>query len=426
MKRWILHADMDAFYASVEQRDHPEWRGKPVIVGATSPRGVVSAASYEARRYGVHSAMPGFRARQLCPHGIFVAGDMEKYAAISREVHGIFAEVTDAIEPLALDEAFLDISGSVSLLGPPLEIGRRIKKAVVDRLGLTVSVGIAPNKLVAKIACGLSKPDGLLLVEPEEVRGLLDPLPVRKLWGVGPRTEAALAEAGLKTFGDLARADLGRLRRVVGNRAEELRLRAQGIDERPVVSHRAPKSIGEEATFEADVTDPEVISDALTSHAEAVARRARRAGLVGRTVIIKVKLGRARGSHAGRTPGEREPDYPLLSRSRSLDAPTADGAVLRRVALELWQRAAIREPVRLLGVTLSNLQSHTPPADTTQLSLFGATAAPAREQRSEALSKTLDAIEAKFGRHALHRAVRTPAKLTQSDRRKVGEEPDDS
>lgn len=458
MERWILHADMDAFYASVEQRDHPELRGKPVIVGATSPRGVVSAASYEARRFGVHSAMPGFRARQLCPDGVFLAGDMEKYARVSRDVHRVFAAFTDAIEPLALDEAFLDISGSVSLFGPPLAIGRRIKDEVRAHTGLAVSVGIAPNKLVAKIACGLSKPDGLLLVPPGDVRPLLEPLPIRKLWGVGPRTEQALLELGLRTFGDVAAAPLPLLRRALGSRAEELVCRARGIDDRSVVSERMPKSIGEEATFETDVLDQERISEALTAHAEAVARRARRAGFVGRTVTVKIKLGRARGTHASRS-GSPEPDYPLLSRNRTLSSSTADGALLRSVALELWARAKVQEPVRLLGVSLSNLQPAQPsPRATCPPGARGTTApTPAKKsgaqldlfvaerpnetltlpnsssgirtltpRSGEALGRALDAIEDKFGRGVVRRAVQAPHKITQTDRRKVGEEPDDS
>jgi len=449
VERWILHADMDAFYASVEQRDDPRLRGKPVIVGATSPRGVVSAASYEARRFGVHSAMPGFRARQLCPHGVFLAGDMEKYSRVSRDVHRVFAEFTDVIEPLALDEAFLDISGSVALFGPPLTIGRRIKEEVRARTGLAVSVGIAPNKLVAKIACGLSKPDGLLLVTPEEVEPLLAPLPIRKLWGVGPRTEEALLAAGFHTFGDVAGASLAALHRAVGSRAEELMRRARGVDERPVIGERMPKSIGEEATFETDVVDAERISAALTAHAEAVARRARRAGFVGRTVTLKIKLARARGSHPSRSSGLSEPDYPLLSRNKTLRDVTADGALLREVALELWARAGIREPVRLLGVSLSNLQpapsdgagprAGAPPgaprSPSGQLELFGggapvgapapAPSAPGRRS-GDALGRALDAIEDKFGRGAVRRAVQAPAKITQTDRRKVGEEPDES
>jgi DNA polymerase-4 len=428
---------MDAFYASVEQRDHPEWRGKPVIVGANSPRGVVSAASYEARRFGVHSAMPGFRARELCPDAIFVAGDMEKYSRVSREVHRVFSVFTDAIEPLALDEAFLDISGSVGLFGPPLEIGRRIKEAVRERTGLVVSVGIAPNKLVAKLACGLSKPDGLRLVEPQAIAAVLGPLPIRKLWGVGPKTEELLLRAGLDTLGQLAAAPHDLLVRVLGPRGPELALRAQGVDDRPVVTTQPPKSIGEEATFETDILDSERVSEALTAHAEAVARRARRAGLVGRTVVLKIKLGRPRGRHASRTGGPSEPDYPLLSRSHTLPAPTADGALIRRVALELWQRAQVREPVRLLGVTLSSLSPGTAaPAGAApqQLELFGPPPQPAASaepvqpsvRSGEALGRALDAIEDKFGRGAVRRAVHAPDKITQSDRRKVGEEPDDS
>ncbi len=418
---------MDAFYASVEQRDNPELRGKPVIVGANSARGVVSAASYEARKFGVHSAMPGFRARELCPHGIFLPGDMEKYAGVSREVHRVFAEVTDAIEPLALDEAFMDISGSIGLFGPPLEIGRRIKARVLETTRLVVSVGIGPNKLVAKIATGLGKPNGLLMIAPNDVEARLAVLPVRKLWGVGPQTELSLVQAGIRTFRDIARAHPHLLREVLGDRAEEFRLRARGIDDRPVESERAPKSIGEEATFETDVLDRERVASTLTAHAEAVASRARRAGYTGRTITLKVKLGRSEGRRVSRTAEQAEPIYPLVSRSSTLPAPTQDGAVIRRVALELWDKAKIIEPVRLLGVTLSNLEH----LGGEQLELFAPRPKPSTLEkdshaqrtttRGEALGKTLDAIQDRFGAGAVRRAVDAPKKITQGDRFKRGD-----
>ena len=206
-ERWILHADMDAFFASIEQRDRPELRGKPVIVGATSPRGVVAAASYEARIFGVRSAMPGFRARELCPHGIFVASDIEKYAGVSAEVHAVFAEVTPEIEPVALDEAFLEITGSVGLFGGPVELARFLKRRVREAVDLPISVGLGPTKQVAKIACTLGKPDGLLLVPPEAVRWMLDPLSVRRIWGIGPVLGDKLERFGIRTIAQLAAFD---------------------------------------------------------------------------------------------------------------------------------------------------------------------------------------------------------------------------
>lgn len=410
--RWILHADMDAFYASIEQRDHPELRGKPVIVGATSPRGVVSAASYEARVFGVRSAMPGFRARELCPDGVFVGSDMAHYASVSAEVHEIFNEFSSEVEPLALDEAFLDVGGSVALFGGVLELGRRLKARVREEVGLAVSVGVAPSKLVAKIACTLGKPDGLLIVPPGAVRWLLDPLPVRRLWGVGPVLAAELHELGIETVGELAATDVARLAPVVGRRAADLVRLARGDDSREVQGQRDPKSIGEENTFERDVSRREVVSSALTAHAEAVARRLRHAGFRGRTVTLKVKLGKRRGARTSRLAGEaEEPRYPLVTRSRTLKQPTDDGALIREVALALWDAAAIGEPVRLVGVSLSGLERR----EAEQLELFAE-----RGRRAE-LGPALDAIQARFGRGAIGRAVREPEKLTPSMQKKRGE-----
>ena len=410
--RFVLHADMDAFYASIEQRDNPELRGKPVIVGATSARGVVAAASYEARVFGVRSAMPGFRARELCPNGIFLPSNMALYAAVSDEVHGVFSEFTPEIEPIALDEAFLDISASVALFGGPLELARRLKARVREVTGLTVSVGVAPSKLVAKIACTLGKPDGLIVVPPEAVRWLLDPLPVRRLWGIGPVLAKTLEAVGIHTIGALAEIDLDRLRTTVGDRAYELRQRARGDDPREVESDRVPKSYGEENTFETDVEDRDTVTAALTAHAEAVARRLRRDGYRGRTVTLKIKLGRRRGERPSRLFRElAEPIYPLLTRSKTLERATDDGATIREVAVALWDAAAIGEPVRLLGVSLSNLESR----DLEQLDLFG------EKPKSDRLGPALDAIAARFGKHALRRAVDEPEKVTPSMQKKRGE-----
>ncbi len=410
-QRFILHADMDAFYASIEQRDRPELRGLPVIVGASSARGVVAAASYEARKFGVRSAMPGFRARALCPNGVFLPANIARYAEVSEQVHGVFREFTPDIEPIALDEAFLDITASERLFGGPLELARRLKALVRERTELTISVGVAPNKLVAKIACTLGKPNGLELVREDEVRALLDPLPVRRLWGVGPVLGDKLARLGLKTFADIVAYDTMQLTRELGDRAGELQALAAGIDSRPVISERAAKSIGEENTFETDTLDRDAVSAVLTAHADEVARRLRRAGYQGSTVTLKIKLGAARRRREARVGEGDEPVYPLLTRSKTLSVPTDDGRLIRQIALDLWDAARIKEPVRLLGVSVSQLSQ----TDRTQLDLF----APRKPPR--ALGHALDAIRERFGRDAIGPAVGNLEKVTPSLRKKRGE-----
>jgi DNA polymerase-4 len=410
-QRFILHADMDAFYASIEQRDHPELRGRPVIVGANSARGVVAAASYEARKFGVRSAMPGFRARALCPEGVFLPANIARYAQVSEQVHDVFRQFTPQIEPIALDEAFLDITGSERLFGGPRELASRLKRLVLERTELSITVAVAPNKLVAKIACTLAKPDGLRIVLPSEVRALLDPLPVRRLWGVGPVLGERLARLGLKTFADLVRYDAVQLSRELGDRAHELQALAAGIDTSPVISERAAKSIGEENTFETDTLDREKVSAVLTAHADEVARRLRRSGYAGHTVTLKIKLGTARRRREARVGEGEEPVYPLLTRSKTLRTPTDDGRIIREVALALWDAAEIEEPVRLLGVSVSQLKGSEP----TQLELF----APVRPQRE--LGRALDAIRERFGRDAIGPAVGSFEKLTPSLRKKRGD-----
>jgi DNA polymerase-4 len=410
--RWVLHADMDAFYASIEQRDNPELRGKPVIVGAQSARGVVAAASYEARKFGVRSAMPGFEARRRCPDGVFLPSNMEHYAAVSAEVHGVFERFTPDIEPLALDEAFLDVTGSVNLFGGPKELATSLKRAVLDATELTVSVGVAPNKLVAKIACTLGKPDGLVVVEPGGVRKLVDPLPIRRLFGVGPVLGRRLDELGITTFLELASYDERALTSALGTRAALLQALARGEDDRPVEAGREPKSYGEENTFEKDVSDRDTITGALTAHAEAVARRLRHDGFRGRTVTVKIKLGRARGTRIARFAGETsEPLYPIVSRSRTLRRPTDDGALIQRTAVALWDDAAVGEPVRLLGVSLSNLSGD---GSSEQLELFAA-------PKPDRLGPALDAITERFGKGAISRAVEAPTKITPTRAKKRGE-----
>jgi DNA polymerase-4 len=411
-RRWILHADMDAFFASVEIRDRPELRGRPVIVAGLSDRGVVSAASYEARKFGVRSAMPTFQARKCCPAGVFISPDMERYGAVSLAIHQLFYEVTPQIEPIALDEAFLDITGSIALLGPPIEIGRRLKARVREVTNLTVSVGIAENKLVAKIACTLGKPDGLKLVPRGQERALLEPLPVRRLWSIGPVAAAALEKAGITRIGELARCSPPMLEPFLGKRSREVIELANGRDNRPVEPSRDAKSFGEECTFERDQLCRATIADVLTAHAEAVARRMRRDDVEGKTVTLKVRLGRAAGTHPDRNrPRDEAPTYPLLTRSRTLRHYTAEGATIREAALALWDELALTTPVRLVGISMSSLRE----ANQGQLALF------IERREDPRVGKTLDAIETRFGRGVISRGAVSPEKLTPSVQRKRGD-----
>jgi DNA polymerase-4 len=389
----ILHADMDAFYASIEQRDRPELRGKPVMVGGVGPRGVVSAASYEARRFGVHSAMPSLEARRLCPDGIFLRGDLARYARESKRIFAIFRRFAPRLEGLSLDEAFLDLSGTERLLGPSAEVGHRLRAAVREETGLAVSVGIAPVKMVAKIASDLAKPDGLLEVRPSQLRSFLAPLPVSRIWGVGPVTEEHLRRAGFRTLGDLARAAEEPLRTALGSWGGEVARLARGEDPREVAPYREPVSISEENTFETDVADAQRLSAAIVSHAEAVARRMRRSGLRARTVVLKLRLARRESS------GPR--GYPLLTRRSTLREATDDGARIAELARGLLERWGIPEPVRLVGVGVTNLR----PGVSHQLALFGASEESGRRER---LNRALDEISSRFGNRALVRAAEAP------------------
>jgi len=381
----ILHADLDAFYASVEQRDNPELVGQPVIVGGLGGRGVVTTASYEARPFGVRSAMPMVEARRLCPHAVFLPGRMARYAEVSREVFAIFREFTPLVEPLSLDEAFLDVTACLSLLGTPRQIGGSLRARVRERCGLAVSVGIGPSKMVAKIATTLAKPDGLLEVPRAEVESFLSPLAVSHLWGVGPVTHVALQRAGIVTIGDLAAIDVGRLRGVVGRQAPSLIELARGEDERRVDPERDRKSCGEENTFARDMTDGDEVRRTIVAHAEAVAARLRADRLSARTVVLKLKLAQRRS--AGK--------YPLLTRSRTLAEPTDDGASISAAALSLWSAVAPGKRIRLIGVSASNLE----PVSVKQLPLLDWQS---RERRG-ALNRAIDDIASRYGRTALRR-----------------------
>jgi DNA polymerase-4 len=395
---------MDAFYASIEQRDRPELRGRPVIVGGTRARGVVSAASYEARTFGVRSAMPTYEARRLCPEGVFLPGSMARYARESRRVFEIFRRAAPVVEGLSLDEAFLDLSGTERLLGPARGVAARLREAVRAELSLTVSVGIAPIKLAARIASDLAKPDGLLEVAPAELRGFLDPLPVGRLFGIGPVAEARCHRAGIHTIGELARLSTARLAELFGPGGAALSRLARGDDGRTVVPERDAVSYSEENTFAADVSAPAVLEGALIAHAEAVARRLRRDGLTARVVAVKLKL--ARRTRAGPR------GYPLLTRRVTLGESTDDGTTLGRAALRLLHGAALTEPVRLIGLVATRLG----PAPA-QLALF---APPEDATRRKRLYGALDQIADRFGDGAVVRGgPQERAGLTTREKRGV-------
>ncbi|MEM7409244.1 MAG: DNA polymerase IV [Myxococcota bacterium] len=409
-ERVVLHADMDAFYASVEQRDHPELRGRPVAVGGDGNRGVVSAASYEARRYGVHSAMPSVEAKRRCPDLVFVRGSMGRYAAESKRIFEIFRRFTPVVQGLSLDEAFLDLTGTERLWGPARAVGEALRQAVREETDLPVSVGIAPVKMVAKIASDLAKPDGLLEVERGGVAAFLEPLPVRRIWGVGPVAEQRLVTAGFRTIGDLVRADPTRLEAQLGDWGLALSRLGRGRDLSEVEPYRDAVSYSEENTFGDDVSDRSVLEAALITHAESVARRLRRDRLRARTVVLKLKLARRVSA------GPR--GYPLLTRRATLAEPSDDGACLSETATRLLSRAALEEPVRLLGVGATNLVS----ADTGQLALF---ASPRKEQRDR-LNRALDAIQDRFGSGAVVRGdARHASRAGLSHQQKRGADPSD-
>jgi DNA polymerase-4 len=379
----IIHLDMDAFYASVEQRDRPELRGKPVIVGGHPQRGVVLAASYEVRPFGVRSAMPMAQAVRLAPAALVVPPRPEAYAAASEEVFAILESVTPLVEPLSLDEAFLDVTASQSLFGPPARIAAHLRARIAEAVRLPASAGIAAVKFVAKIASDLAKPDGQKEVPAGETRAFLAPLPVGRLWGVGHKTEAALKAMGVRTIGDLAARAAGWLeRRLPGT--EGLWELSQGIDPRPVVPDRAAKSIGAEDTFDEDLDGKAALHPHLHAQALRVGRRMRRAEVKGRVVQLKLKLA----------------DFTLLTRRTTLSEPTDDGQALYRAAVDLLARVELGQGVRLTGVSAQELVGAAP-----QLALFKA--APTRADR---LNAALDRIAEKFGGDAV-----LPADLAADD-----------
>ncbi|HLY35646.1 MAG TPA: DNA polymerase IV [Candidatus Limnocylindria bacterium] len=376
--RTILHADLDAFYASVEVLDDPSLRGRPVIVGGRpGERGVVSAASYEARTFGVHSAMPLRTAARLCPQGVFVPGHPDRYRELSDRVMRIFGSYTPLVEPISLDEAFLDVTGSRAAFGDGETIARALKGRVLDEVGLVVSVGVATNKLCAKVASDLRKPDALVVVPPGGEAAFLGPLPVSRLWGVGPQTRRALRDFGVTTIGQLAALTTSTLQRRFGQHGGELRNRALGIDPSPVVPSQAPKSIGHEHTFERDVVDSRRLEVTLLDLAESVASRLRRHDLAAGAVQLKL----------------RYEGFETLTRQAPLLRQTRESEPLYAAALALLRKTLSRERgVRLIGLTAISL------TDAQQLTLFD------EPERGDRIAASIDAVRERFGEDAIIRA----------------------
>lgn len=396
--RRILHIDMDAFYASVEQRDHPAYRGRPVIVGADPQggrgRGVVSAASYEARAFGIHSAMPISQAYRRCPEGVFLAVRMSHYQAVSAQIFQIFGRYTDLVEPLSLDEAFLDVTGSLRLFGPADVIGRRIQTEIRAETGLGASVGIAANKFVAKVASDLRKPNGFVVVSPGQEFDFLQALPIERLWGVGPKTAGRLRRMGLTTIGEVAAHPQPALAAAFGRLGAQLWELANGIDPRPVIPDEPAQSVGAETTFPEDTADPVRIRQTLLALSERVARRLRVEALQAGAITLKL----------------RDETFRTQTRSVSLSEPTDQSQDFYRTALLLLERSSsLGRKMRLLGVTASNLSDVRGPGRQLSLELNPASA------KHRRLTEAVDRIQARFGKGAIGPA----SLLAQQDEHRV-------
>lgn len=377
-RRIIVHADMDAFFAAIEQRDRPELRGRPILVGGTGPRSVVSTASYEARPFGVGSAMAMSVARRRCPDAIVVPPRFARYREVSDRVMEAFRRFSPTIEPLSLDEAFLDMTGSTGLFGPPEEIGRKLRRAVYDATGgLTVSVGIARSKFVAKVASDHRKPDGLTIVPPSREAEFLHPLPVDRLWGVGPKAREKLHAVGLRTIGDVSRASVSYLEARLGSLGRHIHRLSHGDDPREVEPSREARTIGAEETLDEDIIGETAVRPILAEMAEKVARRLRSAGMRAGGVRVKLKTA----------------DFALHSRQSRLPVPTDSAPPLYEAAARLLPLLDLEQPIRLVGITGYDLTDREP----IQGDLFAAKVAPRQRQ----LDRAVDAIQARFGPAAL-------------------------
>ncbi len=381
--RSILHVDMDAFYASVEQRDRPELRGRPVIVGGLGGRGVVCAASYEARPFGVHSAMPTATAKRLCPHAIFLPVRMKLYAEIGRQIRDILLSFTPLVEPLSLDEAFLDVVGCEALFGPAHEIAAQIKTRVKSETGLTASVGVAPNKFLAKLASDHGKPNGLVVVDSSRISEFLAPLPVGRIWGVGKKAEKRLHALGIETIGQLARLAEEDLVGQFGELGEHFRQLANGNDNRQVVPDREAKSISTETTFDKDISDRQVLREWLLELTDQLAARLRHAGLRARTVELKI----------------RSSDFKTRHRAQALPEASNATDAIWQTAQNIFEQGLTREmlPLRLLGVGATRLIGEA----NSQRSLFDTD----ERDRQHSLDRTVDAIRKQFGSLAVRRGA---------------------
>lgn len=388
-QKTFLHVDMDAFFASVEQHDRPELKGKPVVVGAPpDQRGVVAAASYEARRFGIHSAMPSRTAFQRCPEAIFLRGNMARYKEVSREIMRIFESYTPLVQPLSIDEAFLDVTGAQRLFGDGKTISGKIRHDIREQTGLTASVGIAPNMFLAKIASDMNKPDGITFVpfDQESIEQFLAPLPIGRMWGVGKVTQKKLLSLGISTLGELQRCDLKRLEKSLGVNSAKLFLRlAHGIDERGITLEVDEKSISNEITFKEDATDREVIEASYKRLIDKVGGRIRNAGFFAATVHLKIRWS----------------DFSTITRQTKLSIPCSDDITLREVGMALLNEHLRNRPVRLIGFGVSGL-TETDAPQTQQLNLFEAPDVALHEKRSR-LSRAADGIKKKFGHQSLRR-----------------------
>ncbi len=381
--RTIMHVDMDAFFAAVEVLDHPEYAGKPLIIGGRkdSPRGVVSTASYEARKFGVHSAMPIAKAAFLCPDGIFIPGRMARYQEVSSQIHGIFPEFSPLVEPLSIDEAFLDMSGCEHFYPSLEEMGQSLKRRIKNKTGITASVGIAPNKFLAKLASDWQKPDGLFVLRPHDIEGFLQDLPVGKLWGVGQKSEAVLHRLNLRYVRDILPHSLAWLQERVGSAlGSQIYYLSRGIDDRPVVPETEAQSIGHEITFAEDHESLSFLRQQLAQMGEKVGWRLREQGLYARTVSIKVRFS----------------DFKTITRSHTLNHSFNDDDTIFREALHLLEQIKL-QPVRLLGVTVSNVSAGA------QLSLFST-----EDQPSSRVNELMDTINRKFSPGAITKGRTLP------------------
>jgi DNA polymerase-4 len=378
-QRNIIHLDMDAFYASVEVLDNSSLKGKPVVVGGDANRGVVSAASYQARKFDIHSALPMAIAMRRCPDAVFLPPRMNRYREVSRQIFAIFQTFTPLVEPISLDEAFLDVTGSLRLFGPAEIIAATIKKQVAEDIGLTVSAGVASSKLVAKIASDYDKPDGLTIVPPGQERSFLAPLPIARLWGVGKATREALALLGVQTIGDLTHLSPELLVRKLGKHGQSHYQASLGIDNREVTSDREIKSIGHEETFAVDLLDLKIVHRELLALADKVARRMRRYGVAGRSISLKVKYS----------------DFKQITRSYTIESATDDNSEIYGEITKLLKKTeAGNIPIRLLGIAVSHLQSDRK----TQLKLFDEKMNKLKKQQ---VNQALDEINEKFGTTAI-------------------------